>query len=312
MRWAPGEWSELAGIPLPWLLMTSLPFASVRGNVNLFRNFGYQSTRDLIFAFYHNRHLAILKLPPPPLGWSVWESCAWVQGSLGTGDKLMGERRSERTCQLSSLLLTEWKVDSQEQAAGLTSNMCGVKAKGEPVDSIVNQGSDAAFDLNFLLEASLNFSFGFWHCQVHYMFHLKVTLKNAFYFTKVLFLCVSTYVWGYMCGYSARGVQKYHWSPGVRVRAVVNHPVCELGTILGSSASAVWTLNPWAISLAPLCLLTESRPSLLHYLGVALSRITPCISVSLSPLSSLPSLLPSCTPPSFFPLHSPFLWFWFG
>lgn len=73
----------------------------------------------------------------------------------------MGERRSERACQLSSLLLTEWKVDSQEQAAGLTSNMCGVKAKGEPVDSIVNQGSDAAFDLNFLLEASLNFSSGF-------------------------------------------------------------------------------------------------------------------------------------------------------
>lgn len=30
--------------------------------------------------------------------------------------------------------------------------MCGVEAKGEPVDSIVNQGSDAAFDLNFLLE----------------------------------------------------------------------------------------------------------------------------------------------------------------
>lgn len=43
----------------------------------------------------------------------------------------MGERRSERACQLSSLLPTEWKVDSQEQAVGLTSNMCGVKAKGE-------------------------------------------------------------------------------------------------------------------------------------------------------------------------------------
>lgn len=120
MRWAPGEWSELAGIPLLWLLMTSLPFASVRGNVNLFRNFGLQSTRDLIFASYHNRHLAILTPPPPlPLGWSVWESCDWVQGGLGTGDKLMGERRSERACQLSSLLPTEWTVDSQEQAVGL-------------------------------------------------------------------------------------------------------------------------------------------------------------------------------------------------
>lgn len=101
-----------------------------------------------------------------------------------------------------------------------------------------------------------------------------------------------------MCGYSARGVQKYHWSPGVGVRAVVNHPVCELGTILGSSASAVWTLNPWAISLAPLCLLTESRPSLLHYLGVALSRITPCISVSLYPFFS--PLSPSLLHPTIF------------
>lgn len=31
----------------------------------------------------------------------------------------MGERRSERACQLSSLLPTEWTVDSQEQAVGL-------------------------------------------------------------------------------------------------------------------------------------------------------------------------------------------------
>lgn len=66
MKWALGEWSELAGIPLLWLLMTSLPFASVRGNVNLLRNFGHQRARDLIFDFYYNRHLAILK--PPPLG----------------------------------------------------------------------------------------------------------------------------------------------------------------------------------------------------------------------------------------------------
>lgn len=41
------------------------------------------------------------------------------------------------------------------------SNMYGVKARREPADSIVNQGRDAAFDLSFLLEASLNLSFGF-------------------------------------------------------------------------------------------------------------------------------------------------------
>lgn len=35
--------------------------------------------------------------------------------------------------------------------------MCSVEAKGEPVDSIANQDSDAAFDLNFLLESLWTF-----------------------------------------------------------------------------------------------------------------------------------------------------------
>lgn len=110
--------------------------------------------------------------------------------------------------------------------------------------------------------------------------------------------------------------QEDHWSPGVGFRAVVNHLVCELGTILASSASAVWTLNPWAIiSLVPLFAswLTdlESRPRLLYYLRAALSRITPCVSVSLPTLSSpLPSPLPSCTPPPFLPLHFSLVLVW--
>lgn len=71
----PDEWVSLqASTPLLWLLMTSLPFASVRGNVNLFRNFGQQRARDLIFTSHHNRHLAILK-PPHPWVISVGVLC---------------------------------------------------------------------------------------------------------------------------------------------------------------------------------------------------------------------------------------------
>lgn len=66
---------------------------------------------------------------------------------------------------------------------------------------------------------------------------------------------------------------------------------------LPSPALCFLTDRPW-VQTQPLALPLWS-----------LSRIMPCVSVSLPTLSSL---LPSCTPPSFLPLHSPFFGFGLG